>query len=501
MIVLQTRINRLRHLCTLFLLMTLGIACQSGQEAVQSIDADWLIADVTVINVEDGNTTSPAYVAISDGSIAEIYPQKVTLVDTTKVVDGSGKFLIPGLWDMHAHVSINYKYQQGLQIANGVVGVREMWGTMDIIDSIRQQTEAGNMIAPEIYTSGAIIDDDPPYWPGSDIVANAEDAGQVLQKQVDEGVDFFKIYSLLERDAYFAIAEESKRLGVPFGGHVPESISLFEAIDAGQATTEHLMKFLSSCSRAETEMQSLPGLATFNADKINRILSTYDEKLYDSLVQKLANSDTWLVPTMTVKRNVAYLDDTVRFTTDPARNDIIEYMPPHSIQIWDIIPGTLAARFGEDFFLANQKRYKKELSLLGDMQDKGVKMLAGTDYANPYCYPGFSLHTELQILVEGGLSNLEALQTATYNPAVFFGRQSEIGNVTPGMQADLVLLDANPLEDIANTQKIASVFLGGKYLDKASLDKLLTTSKALAKEETNEMEVPDRGFPIHFHDH
>lgn len=473
-----------------------AMGCQSEQD--ETIEADWLIADVTLIDVADGSTVENAFVAISEDKIDSIYAKKVVLADTTKVVPGSGKFLMPGLWDMHAHVSFNHRYQQGLLIANGVVGVREMWGQMNIIDSIREEVAKGTMIAPEIYSSGAIIGGDPPYWPGSDAVANAEDAKRVLQQQADQGVDFFKIYSLLSKEAYLAIAEESKRLGIPFGGHVPESVSLFEAIDAGQATTEHLMKFIPACSAAEDELDDGPGLSTFEASKIDRSLETFSEDKYNRLVSKLVDSDTWLVPTLVTKRGLALAQDTVLLSTNPKNNPLIAYMPEHTVATWASMPTFAAMRFGEGFFEANKKRFEKEMSLIGDMQRKGVKFLAGTDYANPFCYPGFSIHQELRLMVDAGMSNLAALQTATYNPALFLERENE-GTVANGNVANMVLLNSNPLDDIANTEEISAVFLQGDYFNRSKLDSLMEDSKLLVKQERNDM-IVSGGMPYHFHE-
>ncbi|KPM32052.1 Dihydroorotase [Croceitalea dokdonensis DOKDO 023] len=480
------------------ILIVLLWSCQS--EKTKQIEADWLIANITVIDVETGDELPNSYVAIIGDSISAVLDEQVTIQDTTKVIDGTGKYLIPSFWDMHAHVSFNHKYQQGLLVANGVAGVREMWGKMDIIDSIRQETKKGNMIAPEIYTSSAIIGGDPPYWPGSDIVGNAEQAKSVLQNQANEGVDFFKIYSLLNKDAYMAIAEESKRLGIPFAGHVPESVSLFQAIDAGQATTEHLMRFIPSCSTAEEEFYGTAGLSSFVAEKIERSLETFSQEKYDSLVQKLAKSDTWLVPTMVTKRGIAMATDTILLSVDPEINPLIKFMPAHSVAVWKMMPQFAEMKFGDGFFEANRKRYEKEMSLLGDMQDKGVKFLVGTDYANPHCYPGFSMHTEMQLLVEGGFSPFEALQAATYNPALFFKKTNEMGTVADGKVANLILLNGNPREDIGNTETIEAVFLRGVYMDRNRLDGLIEESRALAEKEINEVELPG-GMPIHMHMH
>ena len=203
---------------------------------------------------------------------------------------------------------------------------------------------------------------------------------------------------------------------------------------------------------------------------------------------------------MVTKRGIAYAQDTILLTTDPARNPLIAYMPKHSADIWGGMRTFAEMRFGEGFFEANQKRYDKEMTLLGDMQDKGVKFLVGTDYANPFCYPGFSMHEEMQILVDGGFSNFEALQAATYNPALFFKKTDSMGTVDDGKVANLVLLNENPLENISNTRSIEAVFLKGAFMNREKLDALLETSKKLAKKEVNEVEIPG-AMPIHMHAH
>ena len=482
------------------LVCVLATALFWGCQTNNLIEADWLISGVSVVDSETGEITPNAYVAVVEDSIAGIYVEEVFLRDSTKVIKGEGKFLVSGMWDMHGHVSFNHNYQMGLHVANGVVGVREMWGKMSLIDSIRRETKKGTLIAPEIYTSGSLVDGDPPYWTGSDVVANAAQAGEVLRQQAAQGVDFFKIYSLLSREAYFAIADESKKLGIPFGGHVPESVSLFEAIDAGQVTTEHLMKFIPACSDAEEELVKTPGFSSFIKPKIDLTLETFNQEKYEALVEKLAKGNTWLVPTLIVKQALAYGNDTLMFSIDPKVNPYVQYMPEYTIDLWRMMP-IIMSRFGEGFYEANQRRFVKEMSLLGDMQDKGVRFLAGTDYANPHCYPGFTMHDELGMMVKAGFTNLEALQTATYNPAVFFNKQDKMGNVKGGMVADLMLLNGNPLEDISNTKKIEAVFLKGKYFSRAALDDLLEKAKVLASREVNEIVTGGSGmsFPIHIH--
>lgn len=429
-----------------------------------SDNSDYLITNVNVVDVESGEINANQSVAISGEKITAIYAEKVNAGDSTTVIDGTGKYLIPGLWDMHTHYNSLARPFTPLMIANGVIGLREMWGTPDTIKSLRRQIADGEMLGPEIYSAGSIIDGTPPIWPGSSGVENAEKAIEEVRKQVAQGMDFLKVYSLLSRESYFAIVEEAKKNNIPFAGHIPESITMWEAMEAGQQSVEHLYRILEACTSKPEEFESDYADKGFSSpEKSDFLVDTFDKEIFDSLAVVLANSDTWLSPTLVVLRNISNLDDST-FREDP-RNI---YIPSFFDAFWQ-----RGASRSKEHFEAARKKFDLHLSLMGDFEKAGVKILAGTDYPNPYCYPGFSLHDELELMVQGGMTVEGALKTATINAALFTGKEAEFGTVDEGKVASLVLLNDNPLTDIINVRKIESVFLRGKLLPRGELDEML----------------------------
>jgi imidazolonepropionase-like amidohydrolase len=292
---------------------------------------------------------------------------------------------------------------------------------------------------------------------------------QVLKKR---GADFIKVYSKLPRDAYLAIADEAKKEGLVFAGHVPEAVSAVEASDAGQKSFEHFYGIFVACSNDEEnlrkeEVDAMKAFDNVEARALMRrtwdkAIDNYSEAKAKALYAHLAKNGTWQDPTLTVLRAVASLDDE-KFTSDPR----VKYMPAYIRSGWKPAVTPEAS--------ASMKRvYRQSISVATAMHRAGVPFLAGTDVTNPYCFPGFSLHDELALLVdECKFTPLEALACATCNPARFLGMEKDLGTVTKGKLADLVLLDANPLDDIKNTQKIAAVVAGGKLITKAELQKML----------------------------
>ncbi len=432
-------------------------------------DSDYLIKNVQIIDVEKGVVRANKSVAISGDKITGIYDGNVTVSDSIRVVDGSGKYLIPGLWDMHTHYNWNYSYFNPLLIANGVIGVREMWGIPDTIKSIRTRTAAGELFGPDVYSAGSIIDGVPPIWPGSSGVADSAEAIAEVRKQVTAGVDFLKVYSLLSRESYFAIVEEARKNEIPFAGHVPSSISMWEAIEAGQQSTEHLYGILEACTSNSGKLAELSLKGFSSPEKANFLVDDFDPSIFDSLITIMGKSNTWLSPTLVVLRNISNLDDST-IISDPRK----EYVPSFFDQMW-----YSGASRSKEHFDAARRKFELHLSLMGDFEKAGVKILAGTDYPNPFCFPGFSLHDELELMVKGGMTNVGALRTATLNPAIFMKKEKEFGTIEKDKKASLVLLEGNPLEDINNVRRIEAVFLRGKYLDRSELDSLLNATKTL----------------------
>jgi Amidohydrolase family len=404
-------------------------------------------------------------------------------------VNATGKFLIPGLWDMHVHWYD--KDYLPLFMANGVTGVRMMWGVPSH-HQWRKEIEAGQLVGPHMLIASPIVDGPNPVWPGSIVVANENEARQVVIQVKRDGADFVKVYALLSRDAYFAIADESKKLGIPFAGHVPDAVSLEEASRAGQMSNEHLTGVLIACSSREAELLKLAQqtLAAVQAgqpssvryqgpehrERVELALDTYSPQKAEAVFAELKKNQTWQCPTLTVLRSTAFADD-ASFGSDPR----LKYIPRDIVSSWDPKADPfLKTRTAEDWALS-KKVFAKELTVVGAMQGAGVGILAGTDTLNPYCLPGFSLHDELGLLVQAGLTPMQALQAATLNPARFMGREKDLGTVATGKIADLVLLDANPLEDIGNTRKISAVVFAGQLYSRASLDEMLAKTEVLAR--------------------
>jgi len=394
------------------------------------------------------------------------------------IVDAAGKFLIPGLWDMHVHW-----YEKDclpLFIANGVTGARIMWG-MPSHHEWRKQIEHGSLLGPRLLIASAIVDGPKPYWPGSDIAGNEAEGRQAVKKAMQDGADFVKVYSFLPREAYFAIADEAKKQGIPCEGHVPIAVSVEEASAAGQKSIEHLTGALPACSsraaglltaaqEAPAERLSTNGQGTVAA-KVAFMregavaLDTYSPAKAEAVFAAFKKNHTWQCPTFTVLHLSAAEPSIV--------NDVrVKYMPSELRSYWSSANSRFTNR-SPDAAASGKKTFQKNLELVGAMQRAGVGILAGTDTGNPYCFPGFSLHDELGWLVQAGLTPMEAIQAATRNAARFMGRENDLGTIQPGKLADLVLLEANPLDDIANTRKIAAVVYGGRLFPRSSLDEML----------------------------
>jgi imidazolonepropionase-like amidohydrolase len=397
-----------------------------------------------------------------------------------RVVDGNGKYLIPGLWDMHVHTA-GPSYLP-LYLANGVTGVRDMHALdPDFVLGMRRLVQEGKQPGPRIVAAGPLVDGPKPFVPGSLVAADAGQGREAVRKLKQMGADFVKVYTKVPREAYLAIVDEAKKQGLPFAGHVPESVSAAEASDLGQKSIEHLTGVALACSEKEDELRRevLAALAKVDNSAAMELVGRIGARAADSfsdtkaraLYARFVSNGTWQVPTLTVLRSLANLDDP-KFTADPR----VKYMPP------DLIHSYWSLRLAPEAAAALKSWYRRYAGLVQSMHRAGVPFLAGTDTTNPFVFPGFSLHDELALLVaEGGFTPLEALQAATRDPARFLGWEKDLGTVEPGKLADLVLLDADPLADIHNTAKIAAVVANGRLLPRRELDRMLAEVEAANK--------------------
>lgn len=439
---------------------------------------------VTVIDTLQGRIYSDATVVIQGNLITAVGKTgKVPIPKDVQVVDATGKFLIPGLWDMHFHTPEDKQAREifyPLAIANGVTGVRNMFGAEDLLKH-RAEVNSGTLHGPRMIVGSPVVDGPTPMWPGSIPVADANAGRQAVRTLKQRGYDFIKTYQFLSRETYLAIADEAKKQNIPFAGHVPFSLSAAEASDAGQKTFEHIFGVSIACATDEATLR--PALADASARVANTLeehfalfirneaeaLAGYDQLKATALFKRMAKNDTYAVPTLVLHQSLGL------GPIPPVRNDSrLRYMPSN-IKLsftWEL--GLLSSH------QSYQPVYERLLSMTGLMHRTGVKILAGTDTYNSYCYPGFSLHDELELFVKAGLTPLEALQTATLNPARFLNLTRSLGTIEKGKIADLVLLEANPLVSIGNTRKIAGVVVNGRYLPQQSLQKILTDVEVIA---------------------
>jgi imidazolonepropionase-like amidohydrolase len=459
-------------LCLLFAGGTaLAVAQSSKPRAVA-------IINVTVIDVTGGALEPHRTVVVRNGRIEAVRDSDAAKdKDSGTQVNGTGKYLIPGLWDMHVHLVFGDWFPQAneislpLFVANGITGVRDMGGKLEVLDEWRKQISSGRLIGPRIVMSGPMLDGPQPRFPSSIAIKTPEDGRRAVDDLQRRGADFIKLQSLIPRDAVFAIADEARKQGIPFVGHVPDSVRASEASNAGQKSFEHLIGIFEGASPLEDEFIK-------GHKSEGQFLSTYDPDRAAKLFALLAKNQTWQCPTLVWERAGNLIE-----LSDFAKDIHAKYVPAYWKDVtWQRFMEQVMHEFNTDDLPTRRRFVAKELEVVNTMHRAGIPFLAGTDTPpGVHIFPGFSLHEELQRFVAAGFSPLEALQTATLNPARFGGMENQLGTIEKGKIADLVLLDANPLDDIRNTQKIAGVVVNGRYLSRADLDKMLEGVEKVAE--------------------
>lgn len=472
-----------RFLSTVAALSLLPASGLTGQEASSSDPLAF--THVTVVDVRDGGLHADRTVVVRDGRVALVEPAvEASVPDGARVIDATGKFMIPGLWDMHVHAARAGRAPRfwPLLVAHGVTGIREMGSHLDSLLHWRAESEKEHARSPRIHWSSPMLDGSPPVRPMGRAVPDGEAARAAVDTMRKLGLDFLKIYERLDRDAYTALADEARKREIPFAGHVPLGVHPREASDAGQRSLEHVTDVATACvpegralfraaggvggssgsespEAARRSMEELMGTMAFAGP---------DPALCEPFLSRLATNGTWFTPTLTQSMGrlvpSAY-DGDARLRT----------VPPEVATAWRQSRGLdpeHEARFGQAIL-------DNTLRMVGMAHRAGVGILAGTDASDePYVFAGSSLHDELGLLVDAGLSPLAALQAATLEPARYLEAADSQGTVERGRVADLVLLDADPLDDIRNTRSIHGVVLKGRYLDREALDRLLAGADA-----------------------
>ena len=434
----------LRPIAVLVLLLV-G-ACSDGlQEKGLHTSEALLITGVTVIDTTGAPPLADAAILVRDGRIEWLGADRERPPpDGVPSYDGQGAFVIPGLWDMHTHVLWQPFVEDGyleLFLANGVTGIRDMGGTLEVLQAVRPRGQYHSPLNPRIIAAGPWLnqfDIDPR---AGTTVESPDDARQAVASLADGGVDFIKVYLHLPREVFVAILDEARAHDLPVAGHVPLDIGSREASELGMRSIEHM--------RAE--------IGGFCAE-------LRPEECAD-LFTVLRENGTWQTPTLLVSRNSAFLD-----RPEVLGQSGLRYAPPYLVAEWD---GIRTRRLETEDFDEDRRRFTEEKELAARLHRARIPLLAGSDSGDTYTVAGFSIHDELALLVEAGLSPRDALNAATSAPAQYLGMTDCLGSVAEGKMADFVLLEANPLEDIHNTRTIRAVVRDGRLYDRDELDEIL----------------------------
>ena len=437
-----------------FLMASLLVGCS------KPVEYDLAVENVSVIDITTGEVLPGRHLGILDGSIEYIGSDPV---QAESYLSGSGRWAIPGLWDMHVHISDPSFFP--LFIANGIVGVRDMGGAAPAAtngcESINYETlrswqtdiRTGVLSGPDIVAAGPVVSG---TGANSSLDATSpQKARDAVSQVVAMGVDFVKVYEDISLETLRAIASEAETQGVHFAGHVSEeTLRTIDAVESGQRSIEHVRANLLLCF-ADTDEQLQELFVSDQWDADDRQWAARHLETCPELWKKFRSSDIWLTPTLAIQETLETATEE-GFEHDPRRDSL-----PESIrQSVESLSQSLRERSSsESAEVKNWNRYIHKL--VGRAIREDVSLLAGSDSACEGTIPGYSLHRELELLVEAGSSSLGALQAATLNPARYLQRESSSGRLDVGFEADIVLLDGNPLDDISNTQLVYAVIIDG----------------------------------------
>lgn len=439
----------LHAVCIAAMAASSGTAELAAQDS--SIATTTAFVDVAVVPMDRERVIEHQTVLVRDGRIERIGPADVVDVPLDAArVDGRGRYLIPGLADMHVHfvgVPADDDALAKLFIANGVTTAFNLQGGPEHL-AMRKRFNTGEAMGPRIYTSGRFVNE--PFF------NTPEEVEREVVAQKAAGYDFIKMHGDMSREAYARLIEVAGREGIRVVGHAPRNLGVDVLLDERQYGVVHIEEFMYAHFGHHPTRNPQP------LDEMDRLI--------EPLARRVAETKTWVTPTLitylTITEQIENLESVL---ARPA----VRFVPPSILTRWRRPENTYTQRYEPDAGPGFREAFAFQKRLLGAFHAAGVPLLAGTDAPIPSVVPGFSLHQELKIMVDAGLSPYAALETATRNPAAFFGVLDELGTIEEGKHADLVLLDANPLEDISVTARIAGVMLRGSWLPKDRLDGLL----------------------------
>lgn len=457
----------------LFSLFTISglTACNTfGAAPTETVPENrYAITDVAVVDVARGMLIPHQTVVIVDERIDQIGEyEKIKPPKGAMMIDGRGLYLIPGLVDAHVHY-FDAPIFGRLMIANGVLLVRDMGNPTEYIVPLRDELNQGKTLGPEMIATGYILDGNPPLIPPVSLgLKTPEEARTVVRQQAETGVDMIKVYSTLDRDVFFAIMEEADKFGLKVVGHVPDSVYIEEAVAAGLDSVEHWFGFEKIIAKLLGDPVNLSYAGMGSQVHYLERHGEVDAAALNDVYQRLRVNGVTVVPTVVTFKAFPSMD-----TLETGRLPGSEYISQSLLAIWK-------------FQWAGQNDIPESVwrnwaQMVKGLNQAGVPLMIGTDLMVPGIIPGFAVHEEMAIWQEAGIPPADILRSATFVPAQFMGLGDRLGGIREGKTASLVLLRANPLEDIHNAQQIESVFLGGQYFSQEDLERLLNEAKTLAQ--------------------
>jgi len=477
----------MKKLSIVFWFALLIFSCSQKKQIVP----DLAIVNTTVIDVADGKVKPEMTVLIKNNTITSIKHSRATeLSPNTKVVDGKGKFLIPGLWDMHVHTwddSLLFP----LMIVNGVTSIRDMMTNPEQYNHLKdckQQISENKRLGPNLYIPITIVGGDQENW-GNCFVINSEKEAVIAVREAKKlNADFIKVFDLYDSLAFIALLKEARLNGISVAGHCPIAFNIANASESGMNCFEHLFgvelgassleaelrkKLIKESQECKNSFQDLVRLLYFV--QAPEMINSYDSIKAKQLFIKLKKSGSYQCPDLILWDGWLKVGN-----TEPSNDKRIEYIPKQYFKAWNRLDSNyMSAKVSKSDMDITRQLTLKRFELVKELNKYKIPILAGTDvtWNNPYNFPGFGLHDELSLLVKAGLTPMEALQSATINAATYLGVMNKTGTIEVGKIADLVLLNANPLENINNTTKINAVFKAGRYFPREELNSILLEVK------------------------
>lgn len=475
-----------KFLCLILLLVISG--CRSNESEYENAV---IIRNITTIDAVNGLQENQA-VVITDGKIAEVASSDSIRFDdeSNEVINGSGKFLIPGLWDAHVHFSYIEELAPSmfdLFLVYGITSVRDTGGRIEFVKQWKDLAVQNPAEAPRVMIAGPLLDGMPNVYdgssPGRPPLSVGLNSVEEVTRQINEldsiGVDLLKAYEILTPEQFAQVMQLAGEKGLKVTGHVPLSMNAVTASNAGLNSMEHMRNLEVSMASNWEELreQRLQMLAEGQDDpggvlrsrihdaQRETAIRNYDEERANEVLRVLADNQTWQIPTLALNTRTAE-----KFYADPEWQETFTLLPGSIEQEWRVS--------AEEGVQADVSDFRREYSgwlfnMVGKINEAGIEIMAGTDTPIGLLTPGRSLHHELAVMTEAGLSPMEALKTATLNPARYFDMEDELGSIEENMWADLIILDANPLENIQNTLKINTVIKQGKVYNREALDGIL----------------------------